>query len=172
MQQFLTPKAVEAAKEIALAPVNHVEILPSVLPVVLGAVVIELYFGKHGSEDLGWNSSVSNAIIWVATGASLYLTQDLGAGLERTAVLLLLGFGIAVGFLDFFHIWPKEVAFIASAPTVVYVFAYMTTVLVRTPLEIGTETLKGAGIFAAAAFTGFEVLKLSLTSQDDGLEFD
>jgi hypothetical protein len=164
--QFVSEQAIEAAIMIAKAPITHTEILPSLLPIMLGAIVIELYFGKYSKERLGWNSSVSNSIIWLATGLNLYFTETFSTAIEKQATFLLIGLGAFIGVMDFFHIWPKNLAFLASAPTVVYLLAYVTVVAVKTPLPVNEITIQGAIIFSVCAFVGFEALKFIEPSSD------
>jgi hypothetical protein len=164
--QFVSEQALEAAVMIARAPIQHTEILPSLLPIILGAIVIELYFGKYSKERLGWNSSVSNSIIWLATGLNLYFTETFSTTLEKNATFLLIGMGGFVGAMDFFHVWPKNLAFLASAPTVVYLLAYVTVVAVKTPIPVNEVTIQGAIIFSVCAFVGFEALKFIEPSSD------
>lgn len=149
---------IEALTEFVYAPVNHPDLLPSLIPLILGAVVIELYFGKYEQEELGWNSSVGNSIIWFATGLTLLLTQELNV-LERYATYFLLGVGGVVGYMDFFHKWSSTVAFLISSSGIVYSLAYVTVVFVRTDMAINPVTLKGAALFFLGVNILFKVIQ-------------
>lgn len=148
----------EFLREFALAPVNHPELLPSLLPLILGALVIELYFGKHTREELGWNTSVGNAVIWVTTALSLMITTNLSPG-ERIATYTLLGAGGFVAYMDFFHEWSSQLAFRISSSAIVYTLAYVLVVMVRTPIPVNDISLKAAAAFVIAANIGFKVLQ-------------
>lgn len=143
---------------LARAPLDNPEIVPTVLPLVLGLLVLELYFGKYTNEKLGWNSSVANSVIWISTGATLYIAETLGTA-EKWAVYFLIGIGSLTAYLDFFHKWPEEIAFIASSAPSVYILAYITTVMVRTGIPVTRSSLIAAGIFLIGATAFFKLLQ-------------
>lgn len=154
-------------EDLALAPVKHPEILPSVLPLILGAVVIELYFGRHSNESLGWNTSVGNAIIWIATGATLFVTHDLTT-MEQNVVFGLIGAGVFLALMDFYHLWPSRIAFMVSSAGVIYTLAYITVVWVKTDMVFDETVVKGAAIFFVGINIIFKVVQLFEPSSNDG----
>lgn len=127
-------------------PIDNPEILPNVLPLVLGLVIMELYFGKHKKESLGWNTAVGNSILWISTGISLYMTSTLGQ-VQLYMVYGLIGIGILVAYMDFFHKWPSTVAFFISSSALIYSVAYMLVIVVKTGLPMKTLTYQAAAIF-------------------------
>lgn len=153
-------------ERFVLTPLEHPELLPSLLPLILGALVLELYFGKYTTEELGWNSSVANAVIWITTGITLLLTSELGR-LERRASYFLIGIGSVVGYLNFYHKWPSTAAFAVSSAGIVYSLAYVTVVVVKTSLEVNPVTLKAAAAFIIGSNIGFKLLQgLETPSRD------
>lgn len=146
-------------REFVFAPLNYPDLLPNLLPLIVGAVVIELYLGRYSSEELGWNSSVANAIIWVTTGATLALTTELGV-LEKYAVYSLIGVGLLIGYLDFFHEWSDKVAFMSSGPGVIYSIAYTIVVVVKTGMPIDNTVLKGALVFVIGVNIVFKLVQM------------
>ncbi len=155
-------------EEFFLAPVQHPDLLPTVIPLILGAFVIELYFGKHKTEVLGWNSSVANSIIWVSTGLNLLLTESFTGALERYVTYLILGIGIVVGYMDFFHKWSEAVAFRASSADVTYPLAYVTVVIVKTGVPVNETTIKAAAGFILGVVVFFHILRgLETPSPED-----
>lgn len=148
-----------------MAPVEHPDLLPTVLPLILGALVIELYFGKYSSEKLGWNTSVGNAIIWITTGVSLLLTGNPGP-MEKKATYFLIGFGSLVAYMDFFHKWSATVAFLISSSGIVYSLAYVIVVFVKTDLAINDTTLRAGLAFVVAVNIAFKILQSFETSRD------
>jgi hypothetical protein len=157
-------------REIALTPLNHTELLPTLLPLILGAIVIELYFGKHTQEELGWNTAVGNAIIWITTGITLLMTTPLSPG-ERTATYALIGAGGFVAYMDFFHEWSSQLAFRISSSAIVYTLAYVLVVMVKTSIPVTETSLKAAGAFVIASNIGFKILQMMETPANDRMEF-
>ncbi len=151
--------------KFVIAPVEHPQLLPILLPLILGAVVIELYFGKYSRESLGWNTSVGNAIIWVTTGVSLLLSSNLQT-LERNAAYFLILVGSVVVYMDFYHKWPSTVAFMVSSAGIVYSLAYVTVVFVKTSLAINSASIKAAIVFIVAANILFKILQSLETPRD------
>jgi len=156
----------EIIKSFILTPVKQPEILPTVLPLILGAIVIELYFGKHEREELGWNTAVGNAIIWVTTGVTLLMTTSgLNQG-EKFAAYTLIGLGIIVGYMDFYHKWSDQIAFLVSSSGIVYTLAYIGVILIKTSTPINQATLKASAIFFIATMISFKIIQGMETSQD------
>lgn len=155
----------EIVQQFVMAPIQNPDILPSILPIIGGAIVIELYFGKHKRESLGWNTSVGNAIIWVTTGLNLYLTESMNQP-ELYATYVLIGFGLFVAYLDFFHKWSSSMAFFVSSAGVVYTLAYLLVVIVKTDLVPNATTLKAAGVFFVVTNIAFKILQGFETDQD------
>jgi len=160
-----TETMTEMVLEFFRAPVEHPEILPSILPIVGGLIVIELYFGKHKQETLGWNTSVGNAVIWVTTGLNLYLTEQMTQP-ELYATYTLIGLGLLVGYKNFFHQWSSSVAFFISSSGIVYTLAYILVVMVKTDLVPDQQTLEAAAVFFVVANIGFKILQGFETDQD------
>lgn len=152
-------------EQFVRAPIENPELLPSILPIVAGAIVIELYFGKHKQESLGWNTSVGNAIIWVTTGLNLYMTETLTQP-EFYATAGLVGLGLVVGYMDFFHKWSSTVAFLLSSSGIVYTLAYILVIVVKTDLTLDQHTLKAGAVFFVVTNVAFRVLQGFETDQD------
>jgi hypothetical protein len=158
----------DALENFVLTPLQSPEILPSILPLAVGAIVIELYFGKHSDEELGWNTSVGNAVIWGTTGLNLLLTTQMNST-ETLAAGSLVGVSLLIGYMDFFHKWPDTVAFVVSSSGVVYSLAYITVIMVKTAMPINGTTLKAAGIFFIAVNILFKVMQGFETSSSGGV---
>lgn len=156
---------------LVLTPLNRPDLLPSLLPIILGAVVVELYFGKYTSEELGWNTSLGNAVIWVATGGTLLLNGAMET-IESYAAYFLIAAGGLVGYLNFFHKWSSEMAFFFSSHGLVYSIAYITVVYVRRDIPINSTSLKAAAVFIIGVNIVFKFLQQMETSRDRGPDLD
>jgi hypothetical protein len=153
-------------------PLEQPELLPTVLPLVFGAVVIELYFGKYTQEELGWNTSVGNAVIWATTGITLLMTTSMTQQ-ERYAAYGLIAVGAFVGYMDFNHKWSDSVAFIVSSSGIVYTLAYIAVIMIKTSMPVNATTMKGAAIFLVGVNVVFKVIQSMETSRDTpGVQFN
>lgn len=158
LEQIFQEEVIQTAISIFTAPIQHTNIIPIVLPLILGGLIVELYLGKYKREELGWNTAVGNAVVWFATGISILATENL-EGLEVQATFFLIFLGLFVGFMDFFHVWPARIAFIVSSSGLVYTIAYTIVVMIKTSIEVNTATLLGSGLFIAAIQAGFLFIK-------------
>lgn len=157
---FQTATIKERLIEIAEAPLNNPEIIPGVMPLVLGALILELYFGKHKDEKLGWNTAVGNSIVWLSTGISLHMTETIGTTQELYATYFVIGLGLFTGYLNFFHKWKSDLAFLASSTTIVYSIAYVTTVVIKTKIPPDQLTMQAGLAFIIAVEIIFKFFRL------------
>ena len=154
----INPELIDRVTVFLREPVNNPEMLPNVLPLVLGLVVMELYFGKHKKESLGWNTAVGNSILWISTGVSLYMTSTLGQ-VQLYLVYGLIGLGVFVAYMDFFHKWPSTVAFVISSSAIIYTVAYMLVIVVKTGLPMDMITYQAAAVFFVAVNVVFNFIQ-------------
>lgn len=162
----INPELIERTLVFFREPINNPEILPNVLPLILGLVIMELYFGKHKDESLGWNTAVANSILWISTGFSLYMTSTLGP-LQLYLVYGLLGLGVFVAYMDFFHKWPSTVAFVVSSSAMIYTVAYMLVIVVKTGMPMEMLTYQASAIFFIGVNLVFNFIKGFETNADD-----
>lgn len=161
------PTIAQYVEQLIQAPIEHPEILPSALPLIFAGIVLELYFGKHKNESLGWNTSLANSVIWITTGITLLISGEITSVMHRYVSYFLIGLGTITGYFDFFHKWPKEVAFVASSSMSVYSIAYVTVVMVKTGIPVNTVSLKAAGAFIVGVTLFFQVIKFLETPAND-----
>lgn len=156
--EFWNPEIYSTVIDFVYAPMKNPEMLSTALPLILGAVIMELYFGKHKKESLGWNTSVGNAVVWMATGFSLYLSESLTQP-ELYATYALISLGVFVTLMDFFHIWPSTVAFFISSSGLVYTLAYTLVLVIKTRAPMTQDTLLAAAIFFTGINAVFEAVQ-------------
>ncbi len=154
----LSPELIERTLIFFREPVDNPEILPNVLPLIMGLVIMELYFGKHKEESLGWNTAVGNGVLWTSTGISLYLTAEL-TQMQLYLVYGLIAIGGLVVYLDFFHKWPSTVAFMISSAAVIYSVAYILVIIVKSPMPMEPLTYQAAALAFIAINVGFMFIK-------------
>lgn len=169
--QILTQEVFNRTEFFLRVPLDNQEMLPTLLPLMAGAILMELYFGKHKQESLGWNTSVGNAAIWMTTGITILMTETGLSQPEMRATYALIALGGFVTFMDFFHIWSSSVAFIVSSSAMVYTLAYTLVVVIKSSIAVNQTTLKAAALFFILINLGFKLIQLFETDQDSGLDF-
>ncbi len=136
---------------LANMPFNDPELLWTVFPLFTSTLIIELYFGSHKEEELGWNSATANGLVLVVVGSNTirYLYSkamfDM-AMIESRVAIAIVGIGLLLSFISFFHILPKEFAFMISSGLVVHYLAYLGVLTVYSGI-----VFQGITAFAALA---------------------
>lgn len=148
--------------DVLLFPHLHRDLIPSLIPVIVGLFVLEFYFGRYKQEELGWNTAVGNATMLVTTALTLiyqlelYLVPFSGDALVAFSIL---GFGGLMLLLNFYHIWPKMIAFNISSAFTVYALVYMTMALTYSDIPIDSNTVAAAGLFFFALAMFFRTVQ-------------
>lgn len=163
---------VAAYRQILSFPLDYPEFIPSLIPIFVGLVVLELYFGRYEDEHLGWNSAVSNATLIITTGLTLIFKLDLLhplSGPRATVAYGVLALGTAILLLNFYHRWPAELAFSLSSSRLSYTVVYITIAVVYTGMPPTSSTvLAAAGVLATffTVFSGVRQLEHSVSARN------
>lgn len=146
-----TPGTVTARYlDILTFPLDHPEFVPSLIPLFLGLFIMQLYFGRYRYEELGWNSAVSNAVLLITTGISLVLQlglQPFASGPRSVVAYGIVVTGLIILLLNFYHIWPAEIAFNVSSAFTSYTLAYLAIAIAYKGLPLTDDTLTAAAAF-------------------------
>lgn len=165
----------ERTAALLLFPAQHTALIPSLLPIFLGLAIIELYFGRYQFEELGWNSAVSNSVLLIATGVTLIMRLNLldlpPTGARAVAAYGILGLGLVILLLNFYHVWPAEVAFNVSSGFTAYTTVYIVLAAVHQELPLdGNTAAAGLAVFALF-YVVFKLVKRSMrTARPDRFE--
>ncbi len=148
--------------QLVYFPAEHPEFLPSLIPIFLGLLVIELYFGKYTFEELGWNSAVSNAVLLLATGLTLIIRLNLmsaPSGARYVVAYAILVIGSVILVLNFYHLWAPTLAFSVSSGFVVYTAVYVAIAWVYEGLPVDINTGAAAVLLAVSFYVFFTVIQ-------------
>lgn len=162
LESFTLELTLQRLHSLVFFPYNQPDFLPSLIPIFLGLVVIELYFGKYEFERLGWNSAVSNAALLLATALTLITRLNLiGApsGPRYVVAYGVLGLGLLILLLNFYHVWPAGIAFSVSSGFVVYTLVYISIASVYERLPLDSNTVAASALLFAAFYVFFTGLK-------------
>ncbi len=150
--------------DLIKAPVDFPGMLWIALPLILAMVLMELYFGRYKKEELGWNSAFANSMVLFFVGFDLirhlYGTGEIGFNLRFIVVLILIFLGTTLTWLDFFHLLPKELAFILSAKFPTTISSYIAIVLVYSNLAIDLINVLAIFLFALLLFLFIKLIWL------------
>lgn len=142
---------IERFLELISAPYFHKEMLWIVLPLVIGLIIMQVYFGRYKKEELGWNTAVGNSLALIFVSVDLVrqiFTNSTGTVAEiflgefgRVMVVIILAFvSMWLLFGEFFHFLPKKFAFIISSsiPTSLAAYIAITLIYTNTPTDFTT----------------------------------
>ncbi len=140
------------AWKIFIRPWTTFDTLWIILPLVLILVLIHLYFGRHRTEELGWNSAFGNSIslLWICAILFRFLFDkfDFAAMMTQPGAmksLIIVGaltlWVVLLLYLNFFHIMPKKLAFIISSSDSVYILAYIIISVIIGSFILNINTL-------------------------------
>jgi hypothetical protein len=155
--------------EIVTFPLNNPSLIPSLIPVLVGLLVLELYFGRYTKEELGWNTAVGNATMLVTTSLTLIYEEGLLYDIQSSGGVVaftILGVGLLILTLNFYHIWPKMLAFNVSSAFIVYVLVYLTMALTYGDILIDANTIFAGALVFIALFWMFTIIQSIETSAD------
>lgn len=153
--------AFERMVEIIQAPMTQPEIIPTIMPLVVGFVILELYFGKYGHKDSEWTIGLINSLLWIKIAISLILTESMETLPERYLSYGLLVLGFFTAYLNFNHLWRKRIAFSITSEFAAYTYAYLTVILVKTEIPLDFVTFQGSILFLTVIFVAASLIKLA-----------
>jgi hypothetical protein len=137
--------------EILLVPYVYKEILWTIAPLVFALVMMQMYFGKYKTEQLGWNTAYGNIIslMWVTAMLFKFLQEAYGITRSWNTPTLRGYFVIAIGLgtitlilaiLNFNHAISKKLAFLISSSLPINVLAYFALVIVMGKIPFDEKT--------------------------------
>jgi len=157
-------------QELAITPWQHKEIFWTVLPLLITAFFIEVYFGRHKTEELGWNTAFANCIslLWVTTalirfmyeeyGSWVFLTWDFAGHTPTVLLIIFLGFwAFMLAIFNYYHVLPKAISFFVSSAIPVNITALLFVIIVIGKNPVDWITL-------IAAFIAFIIIAIILAT--------
>jgi len=111
--------------EIFSSPLKDPSIWWLLAPIILFWFVIEIYFGRHKKEKLGWNTALGNGLsmFWIVV-ISLKVLFEGQFGLHNLGKLVFVIFialySTFIIFVSFTHKIKENLFFLVASPTAVY----------------------------------------------------
>ncbi len=142
--------------ELVMAPANEPDMLWFAVPLIIATVMMALYFGRYRWEELGWNSSFANTMVFLFVSIDLVRrmyeshvpfswVNIYSNPLYLTITVALALFSIASMLVVYYHLLPKKLAFtiFSNLPVNLAIYTVMTIVYVGLPAD---WTTVGAGV--------------------------
>ena len=136
--------------EILKVPLESSDMFWLILPLILTMLFIQFYFSRYQEEELGWNTAFGNSLVLIFVSVSL-IRFVLESGLRNdqttlTITILLVGSGIILTIIDYFHALPKEIAYGISSSIPINYLSYVAISLIfsrslENPIPIDLTTL-------------------------------
>ncbi len=156
-------------------PFRTGEMLWILIPLLATLVLMELYFGHHKKESIGWNSAVSNSLILFFVGMNLlaYLQRnslllrfsqvtsaDFSIAVIKTAIALVItAESIAILLINFFHLTTRKFAFGISSTLIMNYLGIISIILVYSNIMFDWMTLFSTLFIFALVVCFFKILR-------------
>ncbi len=119
-----------ALGEIAAAPFKQASVWWFLAPIILFWIILEVYFGKHKSEELGWNTALGNgmSLVWVNIESMRFLwfyKPDL-FWLRFVVIFTILVYGSFIIYVSFTHKLSSKATYRLAAPSPIYYFSFIS----------------------------------------------
>ena len=142
--------------ELVMAPASEPDMLWFAIPLIIATILMAMYFGRYRREELGWNSSFANTMVFLFVSIDLvrrmYESQEPFSWLNiydnplyLTLTIVLAAFSFLSMIVVYYHLLPKRVAYFvfSNLPVNIAIYTIMTIVYVEVPAD---WTTVGAGI--------------------------
>ncbi len=157
--------------EIARVPYDHHEVLWAIAPLAITLLLVQIYFGRHKQEELGWESAYGNSIVLIFVVVDLirHLIQRYGfdaviqsgneAFYKLIIVAVIFTIAIILFFIDFFHSISKKISFFLSSSLFIVFVAYLAIVSVYSDITFDRHTLITAILFFIVLYIFFNIFR-------------
>lgn len=156
--------------QLVWVPMSNDQIVWLIAPLLFSLVMIQMYFGKYKTEQLGWNTAYANSasLMWVVVLLSKYLYENqhlleiypmygyLTGGLALMTVVL--------GYVNYQHSLPRQLAFFLSSAIPTTVVAYLVIVIVMGGIPVDWNTLIASIVFYLILSTMLYAYRTSITT--------
>ncbi|GEM_PF-446780 len=169
---YFTDAIIPRFWEMIIFTIKQRDTLEVLIPLVITLFLVQLYFGRHKNETLGWNTAYGNCIVllFVTTHLGTYVFDTYrfealaGPGTlayYKTLIVIILGFtAIGLMFIDFFHALDKRLTFLLSSSTFITTLAFISVVLVYSDIPLDSDTFATSIFIFLGLFTFFKVFRM------------
>ena len=121
-------QSLDGFKEIFASLFNDLSVWWILGPVFIFWVVLEIYFGKHKSEELGWNTALGNGISlsWITLNLMKFLFENnlkMFTWPKFLLTFLIMIYGFFIAYIAFTHKFSDKTTFLLASPSPIYYLA-------------------------------------------------
>ena len=128
-------------KEIFSSPFKDLTVLWLLAPIILFWLILEIYFGMHKEEKLGWNTALGNglSISWVVVISLKTISENNFAlfSLDKLLYIIFIAlYSCLIIYISFTHKLEQKIFFLFTSPTIIYYFLGIAVLWVNDALNI------------------------------------
>jgi hypothetical protein len=144
-------------------------------PILLFWLILEVYFSKYKTEELGWNTALGNglSVFWVLTISMKYLFDNKMENFEWIkfiALLVMMLYAVFIIINSFSHKLRDKVSFLLASPTIIYYLSGIAILWTYGNLEITMWVLIDLIIFYGFVLLIELILKKMIKGKESGIE--
>jgi len=119
-----------ALREVLASPFRGYHLWWQLAPIFLLWLILEIYFDRHKSEELGWNTALGNSItlFWISISGmqQLFNHRPDESFLWSNAIMvgLIMCYALFVAYVSFGHKLGAHITYVLAYPTIIY---YLST---------------------------------------------
>lgn len=127
--------------EIFSSPFKDITVFWLLTPIILFWLILEIYFGMHKEEKLGWNTALGNglSIFWVVVISLKTIFENNFALFSLDKLLYIIFIAVYSGviiYISFTHKLEQKIFFLFTSPTIIYYFLGIAVLWVHDALHI------------------------------------
>jgi len=180
---FLRDVLFPRVKEIVFAPITTPDLMWIVVPLVIATILMQLYFGRHINEELGWSSAFGNNIVIIFVSVNL-LQRIYGSNniafdgiiehIQNPKLIFVIGISLISLIqlvLNYFHAMPKKLSFFVNSSVPNNLIAYSAIIFVYTSIPIDFISLFAVFFIFIIFLLIFEIEKKITPKSDTAIQF-
>lgn len=175
---FLLAQIIPRFVSFIEAPIHDTDMLYTVVPLLASLTLMEIYFGRNKTEELGWNTAFGNTVALFFVMANLVryllskypvdaLINDAVPSYKLTLVGILSLEAAILIYFNYYHMLPKNLAFLISSSLPVNVTAFLTTVMVMGNFPFDFVTLQAAIMTFLVFWVAYALLQLTIEPSEE-----
>jgi len=164
--------------QIVLVPYFEYSVIWVIAPLLFALIMIQMYYGKYKTEQMGWNSAFGNTVslMWAIAILVKFMYEQYGLwyswntpGLQGQIILImaLTVMTISLFVINYNHAIPRKLAVFLSDTIPTTIIAYLSIVIIMGGIPVDIATLIAGGIIFLVAEAVFRLYRQSITASKE-----